>query len=128
MTDTPAEPRLLTAEDIEAADDIPEEIVPMPEWGGAVKLRGLSIDDVMALNAKAKGSDGKPDPIRMSILMLAASMAEPSLTPEQVEGLRRKSAGAVTRLIKVASHLSGLGESALGDAERSFRAEPEPGV
>jgi len=33
---------ILTAEQLLAADDLPEETLPIPEWGGEVVLRGLT--------------------------------------------------------------------------------------
>ena len=42
---------LLTREDILNYNDIKTEIVPVPEWGGEVKVKGLTA---------AKGTSGKP--------------------------------------------------------------------
>lgn len=114
------EPRLLTASEIVEAADITTETVPVPEWGGAVKLHGLSLDDVLELRTQATDDKGKVDPGRMAVLLFVAS-CEAEFTPEQVEALRRKAAGPMSRLIKKASELSGLDADAVEGAERSFR-------
>lgn len=114
------EPRLLTAQEIIDAADITSEVVPVPEWGGAVKLHGLSLDDVMDLRKQASDGKGEVDAGRMAVLLLVAS-CEVEFTPEQVEALRKKAAGPITRLIKRASELSGIDEDSMKDAERSFR-------
>ena len=118
-------PRLLTVEEVLDAPDVEEKVIPVPEWGGTIKVAGLSLDAVMSLRAESRGTDGKPDPLRMTMLMLIASVVEPKFSPEHIERLRQKSAGAMMRVIKEVSALSGINDSALGDAERSFRAESE---
>lgn len=100
MTDSP---RLLTEADIIAIDDIETEVVEVPEWGGSVKLRGLSLDEVM----EARKGDTS-DPGAMSIRLLAAAFAEPDLSEAAVAALGKKSAAVVTRLLKVVTRLSGM--------------------
>jgi 2,4-dienoyl-CoA reductase-like NADH-dependent reductase (Old Yellow Enzyme family) len=122
MTDT-AEPRLLTEEDILAVDDIETEVVPVPEWGGSVRLRGLSLDEVLEAR---KGATG--DTAAMSVRLLAAAFAEPKLSEAAVAALGRKSASVVTRLLQVATRLSGIDAEAVQRSERTFRTEPGDGV
>lgn len=120
MTDSP---RLLTEADIIAIDDIETEVVEVPEWGGSVKLRGLSLDEVMA--ARKGDADNLAN---TSTRLLAAAFAEPKLTEEGVVALRSKSAAVVTRLLQVATRLSGMDDEAVVQAERTFRTEPGDGV
>lgn len=122
-TPTPDEPRLLTEADIIAIDDIETEVVPVPEWGGSVKLRGLSLDEVMAARQAGDG-----DLAAMSVRLLAASFEEPKLSEEAIVALRRKSASVVTRLIKKATVLSGIDADAMTRSERTFRPESADGV
>lgn len=121
MTDTT--PRLLTEADIIAIDDIETEVVEVPEWGGSVKLRGLSLDEVMAARA-----GGTADAASMSVKLLAASFAEPALSEAAVASLGKKSAAVVTRLLQVATRLSGMDTEALQRSERTFRPEPADSV
>lgn len=120
---TATTPRLLTEADIIAIDDIETEVVEVPEWGGSVKLRGLSLDEVMAARA-----GGTADAASMSVKLLAASFAEPALSEAAVASLGKKSAAVVTRLLQVATRLSGMDTEALQRSERTFRPEPADSV
>lgn len=122
MTDTT--PRLLTEADIIAIDDIETEVVEVPEWGGSVKLRGLSLEEVLATKTGTDTSDFAS----MGVKLLAASFAEPVLSPEAIEALGKKSARVITRLLSVATRLSGIDEEAVVQAERTFRPESGDGV
>lgn len=121
MTDTT--PRLLTEADIIAIDDIETEVVEVPEWGGSVKLRGLSLDEVMAARA-----GGTADAASMSVKLLAASFSEPELSEAAIASLGKKSAAVVTRLLQVATRLSGMDTEALQRSERTFRPESADSV
>lgn len=120
---TATTPRLLTEADIIAIDDIETEVVEVPEWGGSVKLRGLSLDEVMAARA-----GGTADAASMSVKLLAAAFAEPELSEAAVASLGKKSAAVVTRLLQVATRLSGMDTEALQRSERTFRPEPADSV
>lgn len=121
MTDTT--PRLLTEADIIAIDDIETEVVEVPEWGGSVKLRGLSLDEAMNARAGAT-SDAKA----MSLRLLVASFVEPKLSEAAVEALGKKSAAVINRLLQVATRLCGMDPEAVQRSERTFRPEPADGV
>lgn len=121
--DKPDQPRLLTAEDIVAVDDVPTETVDVPEWGGSVVLRGLTLEEVLALRGDAEGA--AKDPTALSVKMLTASFADPVLTPEQAAVLVKKSATVVARLMQKASRLSGVDEEAVQRSERAFRPSTE---
>lgn len=113
---------LLTRTEIENADDTPFEIVPVPEWGGEVKIRGLSgteVDDYEASILKMKR--GKPDVTlkNATARLVAWTLVDESnsrLFPNEAEVavLGRKSSRALQRCFDVASKLSGLRE---GDIE-----------
>lgn len=120
MTDSP---RLLTEADIIAIDDIETEVVEVPEWGGSVKLRGLSLDEAMNARAGATG-----DAKAMSLRLLVASFVEPKLSEAAVEALGKKSAAVVNRLLQVTTRLCGMDPEAVQRAERTFRPEPTDGV
>lgn len=113
----PATPRLLTADELLNAPGPAEKVVDVPEWGGSVRLVGLSIDQVLSLRSQGGG-----DAAELSLLMLVESMVEPKLTRDQVVALRQKGAAPVMRLLNEAAELSGMTEGAPEAAARSFPA------
>lgn len=113
--------RILTADEILAAQDLEERIVEVPEWGGAVKIRGLTKAAQQQVRRQATGPDGQVDADRLEILMLAACVIEPQFTEEQVERLKQKSATAVDRVLQAVLDLAGLSPEAVKQAQKSFR-------
>lgn len=99
----------LTLEKIQSAEDIREDVVDVPEWGGSVKVRGVSKaawDKWLVLPSE----DGED-----AAFLLSEALVEPQVTPEQALALRDKSAAALNRIEAAVSRLS----SAEG-AERRF--------
>lgn len=107
---------LLTRTEIDNADDTPTRIVEVPEWGGEVKIKGLSgteVDDYEASILKMKR--GKPD---VTLKNATARLVAWTLVDEnnsrlytseaEVVQLGKKSSLALQRCFDVASKLSGL--------------------
>lgn len=126
--DTPNEnPRLLSLDEIMAAPDIRREIVDMPEWGGAIEIQGLSLEQTEAIRAEATvivpgpgGSPGKDlDSDKFAYGLLAASAVNPPMTVEQARDLRKKAAVPMDRLFKRVLAISGLTKEAAQQAEKS---------
>lgn len=110
---------LLTRTQILEADDIKIEIVPVPEWGGDVAVRGLSgverdafEETILSFDAKRKA--------RMNLRnarakLVAQSVVDPETKQllfgeKDVAALGRKSAAALSRVYAVAQRLSGIGD------------------
>lgn len=113
------EPKLLSADDILAWQDLVDEEVFVPEWGGTVKVRGLTRAQVYQMQKDAtvgKTVDGQ----RSDMLMLVAGIVEPKFTEDQGAQLMGKSAGATQRLLDAIMRLSGMGGEAAAAADRSF--------
>jgi hypothetical protein len=108
MTDTP---KYLTAADVLAAEDIQVVDVPVPEWGGVVRLRALSGHEAIRF-ANLVRDDASPASSAVRIVALCAVDAEGKslFTDEQVEALKAKSLKAINRLQTVALKLNGLDE------------------
>lgn len=99
---------MLTVEAILAAADLPEEVVPVPEWGGAVKVRGLSrasYDAIAEASTVAVAPTGpgqtattKRDDAKFSDQLFLACVVEPRFTEAHLAGLRNKSLSALNRV------------------------------
>lgn len=113
--------RLLTLEHILAASDLEQREVEVPEWGGSVRVKGMSKRDQQALR-RAATVGGVMDPDRLELLLLVHGLAEPALTVEQAEQLAGKSAAGFDRVLKEIMALNGMTEQAQTEALRTFRA------
>ena len=99
---------LLSKQDILGCNDIPTELVEVPEWGGSVKVRGMTAGE----------RDRFDDMIRtQGLSALRATMAANGIIDEdgkrlftdiEVGKLAEKSAEALDRVVEVVSRLSGL--------------------
>lgn len=109
---------ILGREAILAADDIATETVPVPEWGGAVLVRGISGKqrdqfEVELIEGKGKNRD-------VNLRNLRAKLVAKSIVNEggtllfgaaDIDALGNKSAAALQRVYIVASRLAGLSEA-----------------
>ena len=114
--------KLLTADDILGADDLPRELVECPEWGGHVFIRtfmGVERDaweqSLMSrpekINGKTpRGVETDMDNARANLVSRVAcdDAGVPMFTAQQIEALGKKSAKALGRCFDVASRLNGL--------------------
>lgn len=108
----------LSADDILNADDLPREPVAVPEWGGTVLVQGMdgtARDRFEAAMVNEKMSGVSKD---KALDNYRARLAAACLVDENgkrlfqgdavVKRLGTKSAQALTRVVEVASRLSGL--------------------
>jgi hypothetical protein len=99
---------MLSVAAILAAQDLPEEVVPVPEWGGTVKVRGLSratYDAIAEASTVAVAPTGpgqtattKRDDAKFSDQLFLACVVEPAFAPEHLPALRGKSLSALNRV------------------------------
>lgn len=100
--------QFLTVDAILSAADLPSEVVQVPEWGGAVKVQGLSraaydaIAKAAEVTVPATGpgqvAGTKRDDDKFSDLLFLACVVEPQFTEEHIPALRGKSLGALNRV------------------------------
>jgi len=112
----------LTVEQIVAAQDLGEETVEMPEWGGTVTIRGLGYGEWVDLR-EAATVGGQQDERLMARLLFAAALTSPTVTPEQAELLVNKSSSAVNRLVERIVGVSHIGDDAITESEATFRED-----
>jgi hypothetical protein len=112
--------KLLTAAEILAAVDTQEKIVEVPEWGGSVRivgLTGLERDryEAWIIQGKGKNRDVNLAQSRAKLVMMCARDADGNrlFDESQVIALGKKNAKALQRVFDVAGDLSGLDEDTL---------------
>ena len=108
MTEKKTQLPIGTVEAILAADDVPEELVPVPEWNCSVLVRGFTKRAQQRWRKEAANEKGEIDTARLEMLMFVNGVAEPAFTEEHYEALLDKAAGAVDRVLKKVLELSGL--------------------
>lgn len=116
---------LLSKSDIFGADDRRTEDVYVPEWGGTVRLRGLTGAERDAYEAsmlKRDRSGRQVEDLRNARARLIALSAitedgTPLFDQNDVAALGRRSAAALNRLFDVACRLSGLSEDDVKELE-----------
>jgi hypothetical protein len=117
---------LLTRDAILAADDLPYEDVAVPEWGGVVRVRGLSGKDrdaylssmAVIRGGQVVGQDTRNVSARLVLRCLTGEDGEPLFTQHDIDLLGAKSAAALGRVFEVAARLSGLDESDVKSLEK----------
>lgn len=114
--------KVLTFDDIKAADDLGLYDIEVPEWGGVIRVRPLSIGEVNAIVAN------KPKDLDVYKDILTRSAVEPRLTGEQVEYIWTKSAKAGRAIIAGIDRANGWAEEAKAKASAEFQGAAEQGV
>lgn len=122
---------LLSKNEIFAADDRKTEDVAVPEWGGTVRLRGLSgaeRDEYEASMQKQVGGKQVQDlrNFRARLVALSAINEDGTTLFEQneVAALSRRSSVALSRLFDVACRLSGITDEDVADLEGNSGGGP----
>lgn len=124
---------LLNKDQINKADDRRWEDVDVPEWGGQVRILGLSGTERDAYQASMvrMGSQGNVQGVVLtdaSAKLLAKCIVgedfERLYSDKDVRELGAKNGEVLQRLHKVAQRLSGLGKQALEEKAGNSEADP----
>ncbi|WP_327587038.1 hypothetical protein OHA25_08505 [Nonomuraea sp. NBC_00507] len=124
-TDTPtaaaaAAPVYLTREQILGVDDRQFEDVPVPEWGGTVRVRGLQGNerDRWETSLLDKKNQIRENPrAKLVQLCIIDERGQLLFSREDISALGRKSAAALSRVFEVAQRLSGLTDADMEELE-----------
>lgn len=116
---------LLTRDMILQALDLPTERVEVPEWGGAVLVRGMSGTERDAIEQSVLSKDGKGlgDVTGLRARVVAYCVVDEQgqrlFQKSDVERLGAKSALALQRVFEVAQKLSGLSPEDVAELEKN---------
>jgi hypothetical protein len=112
--------RALTFDEIVGCEDRPVVDVEVPEWGGVVKVRGLSKGGRQRVRDIAFDAEGNFQAERWEDALIAEGLVEPELTIVQVGELRDKAAAAVERVVRAITEESKMGGGAVEAALAQF--------
>lgn len=122
---------LLTAKEILTADDLEHEIVPVPEWGGDVMVRGMTGAERDKFESSLR--DEKKGGEALNLTNVRAKLASLTICDESgkrlfkeadVQALSQKSAAALQRVFAVAQRLSGIQDTDVDDMVDEIETDP----
>lgn len=126
---------LLSREQILAAQDIRSETVPVPEWGGAVMVRGLTGRARDALEARftdAKGTLDRKAQADFRAAFAAMTIVDESgdrlFSDDDIKALGEKSSVALQRVFDVAVRLSATDPESVDGIIEDLKADPSGGI
>lgn len=126
---------LLGRNQILDAKDLTTEDVPVPEWGGEVRIRMLTGEERDAFEASMvelkKDGSAKANRenvrARLLVLCIVNEQGEQMFNRADIKLLGRKSAKALERVINAANELNGISEKDIEDLAEGFDSDPSEG-
>lgn len=121
---------LLSREAILAASDLPSEIVPVPEWGGDVRVLGMTVKERSAYESgftkEVKDKNGAPSVSqdRNALKELRERLFAHTVVDEKgnrlfndgdYDALSKKSAAAMERVLDAARRVCGMSQADLDE-------------
>lgn len=123
--------QLLTADQILHADDLPSEVVEVPEWGGLVRVRGLTgaeRDQFEASVTRRRGTSVETNLENVRAKLCALCIVDASgnrlFSDEQIPALGRKSGAALSRVFAAAQRLSGMTPADVEELTKELKENP----
>lgn len=119
---------MLNREQILAINDIQTEVVNVPEWGGEVRVRGLTALERDRLMAEFFDLEGggrmKPEKaaeyrVKLAVLCVVDESGERIFNDKDTELLGKKNPKAIERIADVVARLSGLSEEEVEALEKN---------
>lgn len=114
--------KYLSREQILGAQDLTQEEVEVPEWGGVVLVRGLTgaqRDRFEASMVEQKGKERRINMENLRAKLVAMSIIDENgkrlFTQQDIDALAKKSGAALDRVYAVAQRLSGLSKEDVED-------------
>lgn len=119
---------LLSKSSILAIADLKHEDVPVPAWGGSVRVRAMSGAERDEFRASISTEDGQGIPVgKFAVALLVATIVDEAgqrlFSASDMDALQKKSAAALDAPAAVAMRLNGLGGRAIEDAVKNSGAD-----
>lgn len=115
---------LLTREQILNAEDLPDRIVPVPEWGGEVRVRSLTLKEREDYEVAKFKSAGQHSTANLIIACAVDDKGRRLFGPDDAPALEAKGNAAAQRVFFAAYELNGFGLDAIRSAEKNSASAP----
>lgn len=113
---------LLSKLAILSAQDCKHELLDVPEWGGAVKIRAMTGAERDAFRVQISDAGDKNVGL-FEAALLALTLADENgnrlFELADIEALRAKSAAVLDRVAKAAMKINGMADDSVEDAEKN---------
>lgn len=119
---------ILSVAEIMQVQDITEQEVPVPQWGGSVIVRSISHREMREIKKKiaaSTGEDGEVNEDDVEKYVLLKGMINPTISEEEYEHLLEKSTQAITTILTAILSTSKTSPEAVKQEERTFPAGTE---
>jgi hypothetical protein len=122
--------KILTRDAILQAQDLPRELVDVPEWGGSVYVRALTGAERDAFETSIVEQRGKST--KMNLKNIRAKLVALTVVDEEgnrifsdsdASALGKKSAAALDKVFEVAQRLSGLRPEDVEELSKNFGSD-----
>ena len=114
---------MLNRDTILKADDLPKELVEVPEWGGSVYVRTLRGNDRDSFEQSLVGKKQKMSldnvRARFAVLTICDESGTRLFTDADAKALGDKSAAALDRVFAVAQRLNGFSQEDVEDLAKN---------
>ena len=113
----------VSRETILAAVDLKTETVAVPEWGGAVMLRGMTAGERDGFDQGVTDARQAKEPTMVRARLVALTAVDATgvrlFTDADVPALAAKSGAVLDRLFEIAARLSGIGRRDAEELEKN---------
>jgi len=111
---------LLNLDEIKKSQDVKISIVPMPEWGGDIKLKALNFCEQIHFEAERQKINNDSDLI---LLLLGLCIVDDNNTrifdDQSMDILKGKNASCLLRLFKACLELNSLDENSVEEKAKN---------
>lgn len=118
--------KILNRAEILGVDDLSFEDVPVPQWGGSVRVREMTGAERDEFHAAINAEGGRV-PGKISAAVLVATCVDGDgnrmFTMEDMDIIRAKGAASLDVLSAVAVRINKLGAAAVDDAEKNSESD-----
>lgn len=119
---------MLTKEQILQANDLPKELVKVPEWDGEVYVRTMTGAERDAFEQSLIISKGKIDLVNVRAKLCALAICDENgnrlFSDLEIEQLGQKSAVALDRIFEVTQRLNKIGTEDIEELEKNSSSIP----
>ncbi|HYI80000.1 MAG TPA: hypothetical protein VEW67_03995 [Thermoleophilaceae bacterium] len=116
-----ADGKILTWQEIIEAQDLPTDVIDVPEWGGQVKIRALTQGEAGQVIKRVSEGEGVQFELQER-LMVRFGLVEPAIGDDALDTLLDKSAAVISRLSGAIDALSEDTPDIRKKSRVSFRA------
>lgn len=125
---------VLKRDDILQAEDIKTELVPVPEWGGDVYVKGMNGAErdkfegsLVVLRGKDKQMNMTNIRAKLASMTICDDKGKRLFNENDVQALSQKSAAALQRVFVVAQKLSRISDDDVEELAEELKTDPFEG-